>query len=73
MECDGECRETGKCKGEVKQVLVSGILGFNHPYKFNYCETAIAVDEGMGFKVEAVDEHGLTATEYDHGITYPNG
>lgn len=35
--------------------------------------TARDEDERRGFTVEIVDEHGLTPSDYYHGVTYPNG
>lgn len=45
MECKGECKEFGKCVGEVKKVYVVG-WGY-----FNYCETAIETDRLRGFTI----------------------
>lgn len=72
MECQGECKRHGDCTGEIKQVVVYGPFCPNG-MNFNYCQTAREEDERRGFRVEEVDENGLTEGDYYTGITYPNG
>ncbi len=47
MQCEGSCEEH---KGEVVSVLCYA-PGDREPWKFNYCEEAIAEDERRGFTV----------------------
>lgn len=47
MHCEGSCEEH---KGEVVPVLCYA-PGDREPWKFNYCEEAIAEDERRGFTV----------------------
>jgi len=72
MECNGECKKHDECTGEIKEVIVYGTF-CPTGLKFNYCQTAREEDERRGFNVEVVDEHGLTPSDYYHGVTYPNG
>lgn len=50
IECQGECKKHGECKGEVKPVRVIGDF-CPHGMQFNYCQTAREVDEQNGFTV----------------------
>ena len=72
MECQGECKRHDECSGEVKTVIVYGTF-CPDGMQFNYCQTAREEDERRGFRVEDVDENGLTKNDYYTGITYPNG
>ena len=47
MHCEGSCEEHN---GEVVPVLCYA-PGDREPWKFNYCEEAIAEDERRGFTV----------------------
>lgn len=71
MECQGQCKKDGECAGEVKEVLVYGAF-CPKGLKFFYCQTARDEDTRRGFIVEIFDEHGLTPSEYDHGINHSN-
>lgn len=51
MKCEGECSQSGECRGEVKRYEVSG-CGFVRPFTFGYCETAVEEDRQRGFTVE---------------------
>ena len=72
MECQGECKKHDECKGEVRPVMVYGSF-CPTGMQFTYCQEAREEDERRGFGVYEIDEHGLTALDYDDGIAYPNG
>ena len=51
VECQGECKRSNECVGEVKKVIVYGDFCPNG-LEFNYCQTAIEEDERRGFTVK---------------------
>ena len=53
MECQGECKYSSRCFGDVKNVAVY-VIGFRGPFYFNYCQEAIDEDTRRGFRVEII-------------------
>jgi hypothetical protein len=57
-KCQGLCADSGTCVGEVQRVVITfeGFDGVTHEEGvFNYCERAIAEDEGDGFTVTPIE------------------
>ncbi len=68
MQCEGSCEEH---KGEVVPVLCYAPGDRGEPWKFNYCEEAIAEDERRGFTVIKANPTGQPPPRFGAGSVAP--
>lgn len=71
IKCQGECCKRNECFGDIKEVVVYGTF-CPTGMEFSYCQKAREEHTRRGFRVEKIDEFGLTRADYEHYIAHHN-